>query len=146
MKKINDYRKVLEVTKASTLQELKTAYRNAMKAYHPDKFHDEHEQKGEMEEKSKGIIEAYHFLVSITPETKAAGLLEYLKTTTLSGVPKFSYEDQTLSVEFADGSAYEYFDVPKLMYSKLINADSQGRFARRHIYNEFLYRSTKSKV
>jgi DnaJ-class molecular chaperone len=41
MKKINDYRKLFEATPVSTLADLKTTYRNFMKAYHPDKFQDE---------------------------------------------------------------------------------------------------------
>jgi hypothetical protein len=43
-------------------------------------------------------------------------------------------------------SVYEYFDVPKAVYVKLINADSPGRFARRHIYNEYVFRSTSKLV
>jgi DnaJ-class molecular chaperone len=64
MKKINDYRKLFEATPVSTLADLKTTYRNFMKAYHPDKFQDE-TAKAEAEEKSREMIEAYHFLVSI---------------------------------------------------------------------------------
>ena len=41
-----------------------------MKECHPDKFPDNEVLKLEAEEKSKGIIEAYHFLVSIAQETK----------------------------------------------------------------------------
>ena len=67
MKKIVDYRKLLGVQEAAELQELKTVYRTLMKNWHPDKFQDNHENKTEAEEKSKTIIEAYHFLVSIAP-------------------------------------------------------------------------------
>jgi DnaJ-class molecular chaperone len=69
MKKIVDYRKLLGVTKEAELQELKTVYRSLMKTWHPDKFNDNADLKLEAEEKSKTIIEAYHFLVSIAPET-----------------------------------------------------------------------------
>ena len=68
MKKIVDYRKLLDVQEATELQELKSAYRSLMKTWHPDKFQDSPESKLEAEEKSKTIIEAYHFLVSIAPE------------------------------------------------------------------------------
>ena len=40
MKKIVDYRKLLEVSEEATLQELKSVYRNLMKTWHPDKFQD----------------------------------------------------------------------------------------------------------
>ncbi len=38
MKRIVEYRKLLNVDKTVTLKELKTIYRNAMKESHPDKF------------------------------------------------------------------------------------------------------------
>ncbi|MDN3579924.1 KTSC domain-containing protein [Mucilaginibacter flavus] len=144
MKKIVDYRKLLDVTEAAELQELKTNYRNMMKTWHPDKFQDE--SRVEAEEKSKTIIEAYHFLVSIAPETRNQTLEAYTATTTLSNIADFEYKSQVLTVTFLDGNTYEYFDVPKAVYVKLINADSPGRFARRHIYNEYVYRSASKLV
>jgi curved DNA-binding protein CbpA len=144
MKKIVDYRKLLNVTEAAELQELKSNYRNMMKTWHPDKFQDE--SRVEAEEKSKTIIEAYHFLVSIAPETRAQSLTEYNATTTLSNIADFEYKSQVLKISFLDGNEYEYFDVPKAVYVKLINADSPGRFARRHIYNEYVYRSVSRLV
>lgn len=145
MKKIVDYRKLLGVNEAAELKELKTIYRNLMKDWHPDKFQDNHEGQLEAEEKSKTIIEAYHFLVSIAPETRAAALAEYTETTTLSNIADFEYKSQTLMITFLDGSSYEYFDVPKATYVKLINADSPGRFARRHIFNSYIYRNTNKR-
>ncbi len=145
MKKITDYRKLLGVSKTTELKDLKTVYRNFMKDCHPDKFADDHDGKLEAEEKSKSIIEAYHFLVSIAPETQAQALPVYTQTTTTSSITDIEYVSQTLKITFADGSVYEYFDVPKNTYMKLINAESQGRFARRHIYGEFLYRNV-SKI
>jgi len=141
MKKITDYRKLLGVSKTTELKELKTVYRNFMKDCHPDKFSDNEEGKLDSEEKSKAIIEAYHFLVSIAPETQAIALPVYTETTTNSSITDLKYDKQTLKISFADGSIYEYFDVPKNTYMKLINAESQGRFARRHIYNSFQYRN-----
>jgi DnaJ-class molecular chaperone len=142
MKKIVDYRKLLNVNEAAELQELKTIYRSLMKTWHPDKFQDSPESKLEAEEKSKTIIEAYHFLVSIAPETRDQSLAEYTTTTTTSNIADFNYKSQVLIVSFLDGNEYEYFDVPKEVYRKFINADSPGRFARRHIFNNYVYRST----
>ncbi len=146
MKKIVDYRKLLGVNESAELQELKTVYRSLMKNWHPDKFQDSPESKLEAEEKSKTIIEAYHFLVSIAPETRNQSLAEYTLTTTTSALADFEYKSQVLKVSFLDGSEYEYFDVPKAVYVKLINADSPGRFARRHIFNNYVYRSTSKQV
>jgi len=127
------------------LQELKSVYRSLMKNWHPDKFLD-HAEKLEAEEKSKYIIEAYHFLVSIAPETRAQSFADYTLTTTTSAILDYEYKQQMLSIKFTDGNAYEYFDVPKAVYVKLVNADSPGRFARRHIYNEYVYRSVSKLV
>lgn len=146
MKKIVEYRKLLGVDKAAELQELKTVYRSLMKNWHPDKFTDNEDAKLEAEEKSKGIIEAYHFLVSIAPQTREQTLADYTLTTTTSNIADFEFKSQVLTINFLDGSIYEYFDVPKQVYVKLINADSPGRFARRHIYNNYVYRSTSKLV
>jgi DnaJ-class molecular chaperone len=146
MKRIGDYRKLLGVTKESGLKELKAVYRDFMKECHPDKFPENNALKLEAEEKSKTIIEAYHFLVSISPETQASNLADYTATTTISTISDFQYEGQTLKINFFDGSVYEYFGVSRGIYIKLVNADSQGRFARRHIYNSFVYRNVTKAV
>lgn len=146
MKKIIDYRKLLEVKKDAELQELKTVYRSLMKTWHPDRFQDDAEAKLAAEEKSKTIIEAYHFLVSIAPETLNQSAGDYSTTTANSGILDFEYKSQVLKIYFSDDSVYEYFDVPKEVYRKLINADSPGRFARRHIFNNYVYRSLNKLV
>jgi DnaJ-class molecular chaperone len=140
MKKIVDYRKLLDVSEASGLQELKMVYRDLMKTWHPDKFADNEAEKLSAEEKSKTIIEAYHFLVSIAPETRQQ-TLEIYNQTINTGILNFDFKGQVLTVSFIDGNTYEYFDVPRAAYVKLVNADSPGRFARRHIFNEYVYRS-----
>ena len=145
MKKIVDYRKLLNVTENADLQELKTVYRNLIKTWHPDKFAHNDADKLEAEGKSKNIIEAYHFLVSIAPETRQQTLDAYAVTTS-AGILNFDHKSQVLTVTFADENTYEYFDVPRSVYVKLINSDSPGRFARRHIFNEFVYRSVNKLV
>ena len=146
MSKLVDYRKLLGVNKTTEVQELKTIYRNLMKEWHPDKFQDSDEKKLEAEEKSKQFIEAYNFLVSVAPETIEKALPAYTETITASQILDFSYTKQTLLLSFHDGSSYEYFDVPKALYIKLINSDSPGRFCRRHIYHEFVYRKVTKAV
>ena len=148
MKKIIGYRKLLGVNEDAGLQELKTVYSNLMKNWHPDKFQDNHDLKTETdpEAKSKHIIEAYHFLVSIAPETRLRSLAEYTLTITSSGIADYEYKAETLQINFADGNSYEYFGVSKAVYTKLINAPAPGRFARRHIYHSFAYRSISKAV
>ncbi len=146
MRRIISYRKLLGVEEAIELRELKTVYRNLMKDWHPDKFQDNPDQQREAEEKSKKIIEAYHFLVSIAPETKELTLADYTQTTTEAGIDDFEYKSEILTISFSDGAMYEYYGVPKAIYVKLINAETPARFARRHIYHAYLYRSTSKLV
>ncbi|KMQ64909.1 molecular chaperone DnaJ [Chryseobacterium angstadtii] len=140
MKKLGEYRKLLNVDKTVTLKELKTIYRNTMKDSHPDKFIDDEAGKLEAEEKSKAVIEAYHFLVSINQETQEKYKEEYTETITKSNIQDFYLEKAVLKVQHLNGNMYEYIGVPKNIYIKMVNADSPSRFARRHIYGSFIYR------
>ena len=143
MKRVNEYKKLFSVEKEIDLKQLKTAYRNLVKEWHPDKFQEGDEKREEAEIKSRQIIDGYHFLVSIAPETKAANLEEYTKTINESGIADFQHKGNVLEVSFLDGTTYEYFGVHKAMYIKLINSDRQFRFAKRSIFNSFLYRKSK---
>ena len=140
MKRIGEFRKRLGVTKETELQELKTIYRKLINQYHPDKFPEGSTEKHDAEEKSRHVIEAYHFLLSIDPSTIALALPEYTKTTTSSPITEINFVDKILEIKFLDGSAYEYFGVPRELYIKLANAPSPARFARRHVYHAFIYR------
>jgi curved DNA-binding protein CbpA len=140
MKKITEYRKLLNVEKTVELKELKTIYRNSMKECHPDKFQGNDDGLRVAEEKSKQVIEAYHFLVSINPETILQGQPEYIETISTASVIDYKYENIRLQVVFSNGSSYEYISVPKATYIKMVNADSPARFAKRHIFNAFPYR------
>ena len=77
------------------LKDLKTIYRNAMKESHPDKFQGDEAGLREAEDKSKEIIEAYHFLVSINPETIKQGLPEYNETIATCTILDYKYENIT---------------------------------------------------
>jgi hypothetical protein len=140
MKKILDYRKLFGATKSTDLRELKSMYRNLMKEWHPDKFEGNEEEATNAEAKSKAIIEAYHYLVSVSPETIASQLPDYTITTNTSAIVDYEFKNTLLKIIFANGSSYEYFDVPKAVYVRLVNTDKPVRFAKRHIYHEFQYR------
>jgi curved DNA-binding protein CbpA len=140
MKKIIESRRLLGVTKDAELKELKTIYRIFMKEFHPDKVVNDDIARLAAEEKSKEFIEAYHLLVSIAPETRTLELEKYTEVITASRIENFQYKGQTLIVDFIDGSSYEYFGIPKNIYNKLISSETPDRFARRHIYHEFVYR------
>jgi hypothetical protein len=85
-------------------------------------------------------------LVSIAPETHMQQLEQYTKVITASKLVDFQYKSQTLKMDFADGSSYEYFGLPKSTYEKLVNSDTRDRFARRHIYHSFTYRKVNKAM
>ncbi len=146
MKRINEYKKLFSIEKEIELKELKNTYRNLVKQWHPDKFQEGDAQKEEAELKSRQIIDGYHFLVSIAPETKAANMEEYTKLTNESGILDFQHKGLLLEITFLDGTTYEYFGVPKTIYIKLINSPKAYRFARRSIFNSYLYRKSKKTL
>jgi len=143
MKRINEYKKLFNVEPDTDLKQLKSTYRNLVKEWHPDKFLAGDEQAKEAELKSRQIIDGYHFLVSISPETKAANEVEYNTITAESGIADLKLKGQLLEVSFLDGSTYEYFGVSQNIFTRLINADKQLRFAKRNIFNSYLYRKSK---
>jgi len=146
MKRIERHRAILGVDDKATLSDLKKVYRKIMMEWHPDKFQDNEDAKKEAEIKSTKLIASYHFLVSVHAETHEATKEAYIATTTESSIKDFEFKSEILRVEFTDGSEYEYYGVPKAIYVKLVNADTPDRFARRHIYNTYLYRSTSKIV
>ncbi|WP_291867357.1 KTSC domain-containing protein [Maribacter sp.] len=145
MKRISQYKKLFSVDKEFTLKELKSTYRNLVKEWHPDKFQEGNPLKEEAELKSREIIDGYHFLVSMAPETKAANLEEYTNTITTSGIEDYQHKGMTLEVTFLDGTTYEYFGVNKKLFIKMNQSDKLLRFAKRNIFN-LPYRKSKKDL
>ncbi|RCS27645.1 KTSC domain-containing protein [Polaribacter sp. WD7] len=141
MKRIKQYKKLFNVEGAIDLKELKKTYRSLVKEWHPDKFQDE-EKKAKAEIKSTEIIDGYHFLVSIAPETKAANSDAYKTTITEFQIADWRHKSMLLEVTFTDGNTYEYFGVNKILFGKFINAKSINNFGKRNIFNKFIYRKS----
>lgn len=146
MKRVNQYKKLFNVEKEIDLKQLKTAYRNLVKEWHPDKFRETDEKHAEAEIKSKEIIDGYHFLVSIAPQTIEANLEEYKRTINEAGIADYQHKGNLLEISFSNGTTYEYFGVNKKLFVKFISSDKQVRFAKRNIYNSFLYRKSKKDL
>lgn len=142
MKRINEYKKLFSVEKEMTLKQLKTTYRNLVKEWHPDKFQAGDEKAIEAELKSRQIIDGYHFLVSIAPETKATNLEAYNETIN-SPIIDWQHKGLVLEITFLDGNTYEFFGVNKALYIKLCQSDKISRFAKRNIFNSYTYRKIK---
>lgn len=146
MKRIASYKKLFGVEEEITLTNLKSTYRKLVKEWHPDKFQDGDPLKQEAEIKSTEIIDAYHFLVSIAPETLEQTKEVYQETITTSGIADFHYKGLTLKITFHNGGVYEYFGVQQNNYKKLMSAPSPERFARRHIFNAHTYRNVSKAL
>jgi len=146
MKRIKEYKKLFNLEGSINLKELKTAYRGLVKEWHPDKFLEE-DKKAEAETISTKIIDGYHFLVSIAPETKEANLDAYKTTITEFQVADWHHKSMLLEVTFTDGNSYEYFGVSKILFGKFVNSKSMNNFGKRNIFNSFIYRkSMKASV
>lgn len=143
MKRINQYKKLFKVEGEIDLKELKSAYRKLVKEWHPDKFQDE-TKKVEAESKSQEIIDGYHFLISIAPATKESLLEEYAITTSEANIVDYHHKGLKLEITFDNGFTYEYFGVNEKLFHKFNCSDKQFRFAKRSIFNSFLYRKSKT--
>ena len=144
MKRINQYKKLFKIEQKIELSALKKTYRNLVKEWNPDKFQQGDDKAVEAEIKSREIIDGYHFLISIAPETKEKYSEEYIQVSMKSGINDFQHKGLLLEVTFNDGTTYEYFGVTKTVFQKLINSDKQMRFSKRNIFNSYLYRKSKN--
>ena len=143
MKRINEYKKLFGVEKEIDLKLLKKSYRDLVKQWHPDKFQDGDALQEEAELQSRNIIDGYHFLVSMAPETKEKNLSEYTETITNAAITDYQHKGLLLEITFTDGSTYEYFGVAKQIFLKMVNAGNLNRFAKRSIYPKYNYRKSK---
>lgn len=146
MKRINEYKKLFQVEKEIDLKELKLKYRNLVKEWHPDKFREGDVGGEEAEVMSRRVIDGYHFLVSIAPETLAANEVEYTKTISEAGISDFQHKGNVLEISFTDGTTYEYFGVNRALFIKFINSDKRIRFAKRNFFNSLVYRKSKKDL
>ncbi|MEX1193131.1 MAG: KTSC domain-containing protein [Brumimicrobium sp.] len=143
MKRINEYKKLFQVENEIKLSELKSTYRSLVKQWHPDKFQDGDPKQEEAKLMGQKVVDGYHFLVSIAPETHEANKEEYETIINECGIADFKHKGLLLEITFTDGSVYEYFGVNRGVFQKLVNSDKQVRFAKRSIYNSYTYRKSK---
>ena len=45
---------------------------------------------------------------------------------------------KVLTIQFRNGSVYEYYNVPEMVYRALMSATSKGVYASRYIYRRYL--------
>lgn len=52
---------------------------------------------------------------------------------------EYNEEIQTLTVEFQSGAKYAYSKVPKNVFTRLVSANSVGRYLNENIKNNYTY-------
>lgn len=56
-----------------------------------------------------------------------------------SNIESIGYEDETLQVQFLNGSIYQYFDVPEHIFIGLCDADSVGIYLAANVKGIYRY-------
>ena len=58
-----------------------------------------------------------------------------------SNIARFKYDtsSQVLTVEFINGGAYNYFDVPEHLFEEMKNAGSRGQYLAQRIKGTYRY-------
>jgi KTSC domain len=49
----------------------------------------------------------------------------------------YDSNNAVLKIEFINGRAYEYYDVPQYVYDELLAAESKGKYAAANIYKNY---------
>lgn len=151
------YFEVLGVNRQSTKVEIRDAYRQLIKKWHPDKFPNDTEKNLEATEKSKLLNEAYYILKDYEPASfkkpssysppyttsgSRKGRHDILRTIVKSSnIHSVGYDtiESILQVQFLNGGIYEYYGVPENIFNDLMNAESKGKYANRHIFYSYNY-------
>lgn len=66
---------------------------------------------------------------------------EWVSTPQSSNIAGFSYDEatQVLTVEFNNGSRYDYYDVPDHIFEGMKSADSKGKYLNAEIKSLYRY-------
>lgn len=56
-----------------------------------------------------------------------------------SNIRSIGYENDTLYIQFNNGSIYAYYNVPENVYTELMNAPSHGKYHAAYIKNSYKY-------
>lgn len=56
-----------------------------------------------------------------------------------SNIKKVGYENKELLVEYLSGAKYKYKEVPEELFTKLLEAESKGRFMNSEVKGKYEY-------
>jgi len=144
-----NYFKILGISIKSSVNEIKSSYKNLMKKWHPDKFIEGTHEHFIATEESKKINDAYFNLKKLknkilesTNQNRKSESNYQEKTSPQHGITKRTYvkssnilsigfdeSKQILEIEFKKNhSVYHFYNVPKKEYINLLEAKSHGRY------------------
>ena len=144
---------ILGITKFTTTSEIKKAYRNLIKIWHPDKFENNSKLQIEAQEKCKIINDAFsHFKDFVPLVTKPLTKINHptnktnnrllditrmrVKSIKISTVG-YDATRLILQVVLNSGSIYQYYNVPNEIYSLLMMVGFNEQYFHRSIANKF---------
>lgn len=145
-KKLLECFKMLGISPTRSLEEIRTAYRNQLKIWHPDKVSSKEAHIIEKHTiRSQKINYAYEFLKSSISlvhnntnektETDTGLGRVYVVSSNLKWV-KYNRDNSILAVHFKGSSGtYSYFNVRPQLYEELLKAPSKGKYFIRYIKN-----------
>lgn len=154
--KISDYYfDILQVNRHSSKDEIKKSFRILIKKWHPDKYETDTNDYNLATEKSKLLNEAYGILKNYVPiiQNKEDDFFkdnnhqdskrERVNSSNIYSVG-YSYETNTLQIEFKNRQVYEYYNVPVNIYIEFMNSQSKGKYATKYIYYKYKYQNISS--
>lgn len=67
--------------------------------------------------------------------------MNMINTPESSNISSFGYEEsnRVLRVEFKNGSLYEYFDIPEVVFNDMRTAGSKGQYLAQYIKGTYRY-------
>lgn len=70
--------------------------------------------------------------------------MDWIETPESSNVTRFRYDENTqmLTVEFKNGTAYNYFDIPVAIFEQMKAASSKGQFLAQNVKGSYRYART----
>lgn len=160
----------LGVNRYSTKDEIKKAYRELIKKWHPDKFPNQPDKILKALENSKKINEAFSFLENYQAPPKQTTTSNYSTFNKSKAEPSYKrsppkpkgnrlnivrvrvkssnihsvgYDSthKVLQVEFLNGSIYQYYNVPENVYNELMQASSKGKYFNSKVSFSYKYES-----
>ena len=145
---------ILGVTRRSTRDEIKKAYHRQIKKWHPDKFQHQPDKLSQALEISKQINDAFRLLKNYVPlsNAKQEKYPDSKSRSKRTVKPEFhrvkinspliwsvGYDAFTkiLEVEFYESGVFHYYDVPEIIYKKLMFAEAADEFLNKNIEGKY---------